>query len=142
MTNAIKSVNRPMNWPIKWSVIPTAIAATLATATLAFADVQTPLSAPVTVSGNSGQVQSQCGFISNTPAQVVVVNQPTPLRFKVQGQGQPTLWIKGPVDRCVMADSFSGGSIEVPGVWQQGTYSVYVGNQVSDQPYTLSIIPE
>ncbi len=137
MTNAIKN----MNWSRLFTALPAAIAATLTT-TVALADVQTPLASPVTVSGNSGQVQSQCGFISNTPAQVVVVNQPTPLRFKVQGQGQPTLWIQGPVDRCVMADSFSGGNIEVPGIWQQGTYSVFVGNQVSDQPYTLSIIPE
>jgi hypothetical protein len=126
-----------------WMLLPTAIAATLAMAAIAAAEVQTPLAAAVTVSGNSGQVQSQCGFIANAPAQVVVVNQPTPLRFKVEGQGQPTLWIRGPVDRCVMADGFSGGKIEVPGIWESGTYSVYVGNQAqAGQPYTLSIIPE
>jgi len=127
----------------RWMLVPTAIAATFAMATLAAAQIQTPLAAAVTVSGSSGQVQSQCGFIANAPAQVVVVNQSTPLRFKVQSQGQPTLWIKGPVDRCVMADGFSGGKIEVPGVWEPGTYSVYVGNQVqAGQPYTLSIVPE
>jgi len=127
----------------RWMLLPTAIAATFAMATLAAAQVQTPLTAAVTVSGSSGQVQSQCGFIANAPSQVVVVNQPTPLRFKVQSQGQPTLWIKGPVDRCVMADGAAGGNIEVPGVWAQGTYSVYVGNQAqAGQPYTLSIIPE
>jgi hypothetical protein len=128
--------------PINWLALPTAIAATFALATLAAADVQTPLASTVTVSGSSGQTQTECGYTSGAPAQVVVVNQPTPLRFKVQGQGQPTLWIQGPVERCVMADGFSGGNIEVPGVWQQGTYSVYVGNQATDQPYTLSIIPE
>ncbi|MBW4468646.1 MAG: hypothetical protein KME07_24745 [Pegethrix bostrychoides GSE-TBD4-15B] len=127
----------------RWMVMLTAAAASVTTATLATAQVQTPLSSTVSMSGNSGQVQSQCGFIADAPAQVVVVTQATPLRFKVQSQGQPTLWIKGPVDRCVMADGFSGGSIEVPGVWEQGTYSVYVGNQAQTaQPYTLSIIPE
>ncbi len=127
----------------RWMVMLTAAVASVTTATLATAQVQTPLSSTVSMSGNSGQVQSQCGFIADAPAQVVVVTQATPLRFKVQSQGQPTLWIKGPVDRCVMADGFSGGSIEVPGVWEQGTYSVYVGNQAQTaQPYTLSIIPE
>ena len=127
----------------RWMLLPTAIAATFAMATLAAAEVQTPLAAAVTVSGSSGQVQSQCGFIANAPSQVVVVNQATPLRFTVQGQGQPTLWIRGPVERCVMADGYSGGKIEVPGIWEKGTYSVYVGNQVqAGQPYQLSIIPE
>lgn len=133
-----------MKGSINWMLVPTAIAATLAMITLASAEtVQTPLSAPVTVSGTSGQVQSQCGFNAGVPTQVIVVNQPTPLSFKVQSQGQPTLWIQGPVERCVMADGTSGGNIEAPGVWQPGTYSVYVGNQAQDgQPYTLSIIPE
>lgn len=130
----------------RWMVMLTAAVASVAsvtTATTAAAQVRTPLSSAVSMSGNSGQTQSQCGFIADAPSQVVVVTQSTPLRFKVQSQGQPTLWIKGPVDRCVMADGFSGGSIEVPGVWEQGTYSVYVGNQAQTaQPYTLSIIPE
>ncbi|WNZ22280.1 hypothetical protein HJG54_04985 [Leptolyngbya sp. NK1-12] len=133
-----------MKRSIDWVLIPTALAATLAITTVAAADtVQTPLASAVTVSGSSGQNQSQCGFNTGSPTQVIVVNQPTPLRFKVQSQGQPTLWITGPVERCVMADGSAGGNIEVPGVWQPGTYSVYVGNQIQGgQPYTLSIIPE
>jgi hypothetical protein len=132
-----------MKRSIDWMLIPTAIAATLAIITTAAAEVQTPLASAVTVSGSSGQVQSQCGFNAGAPSQVLVVKQPTPLRFRVQSQGQPTLLIKGPVDRCVMADGASGGKIEVPGVWQPGTYSVFVGNQAQgSQPYTLSIIPE
>ena len=121
------------------------IAAVLAIAPAAYSNsVQTPLAAPVTVNGSSGGGQSsQCGFITGSPSQVVVVNQPTPLRFKLQGQGQPTLWITGPVNRCVMADQFSGGNIEVPGVWEQGTYAVYVGDRTqSSFPYTLSISQE
>lgn len=128
-----------------WLVVPTALAATLAIATTVTPGysqtIQTPLSAPVTVTGNSGGGQSsQCGFVADSPNQVIVVNQPTPIRFKLESQGQPTLWITGPVDRCVMADSLSGGMIELPGVWEQGTYSVYVGdfNQGSF-PFTLLI---
>ncbi|MBD3880569.1 hypothetical protein IFO70_02240 [Phormidium tenue FACHB-886] len=129
----------------KWMTIPTALAMTFAVTTAAHSNpVQTPLAAPITVNGNSGGGQSsQCGFIANTPNQVVVVGQPTPLRFKLQGQGQPTLWITGPVNRCVMADDYSAGTIEVPGVWQEGTYSVFVGDRTqSSHPFTLSISQE
>jgi hypothetical protein len=127
-----------------WLIIPTALAATLAIATTANSNpVQAPLSSPITVRGSSGGSQSsQCGYISNTPSQVVVVNQPSPLRFQLQSQGQPTLWITGPVNRCVMADAYSEGKIDVPGVWAQGTYSVFVGERdQSSHPYTLSIAP-
>lgn len=130
---------------IQWMIVPTALAATLAITTVAYSNpVQTPLSSPVTVAGSSGGGQSsQCGFIGNAANQVIVVSQPTPLRFTLESQGQPTLWITGPVNRCVMADGLSGGSIELPGVWQPGTYSVFVGdlNQGS-HPFTLSITQE
>ena len=129
----------------KWMAVPTALAMTFSiAATTHSSPVQTPLAAPITVEGNSGGAQSsQCGFIADSPTQVVVVAQPTPLRFKLQGQGQPTLWITGPVNRCVMADNYSGGTIEVPGVWQQGTYSVFVGDRTqSGHPFKLSISQE
>lgn len=133
-------MKRRLNW-----MIPIGIAALLATALPARSNpIQTPLASPVTVTGSSGGSQaSQCGYLPGSPSQVVVVSQPTPLRFRLQGQGQPTLWITGPVNRCVMADSFSGGNIEIPGVWEQGTYSVYVGDlSQSGHPYTLSITQE
>ncbi len=128
-----------------WTAIPTSLIATLAIAAAAHSNpVQTPLTSPVTVTGSSGgSQQSQCGFISGTPSQVIVVNQPTPLRLQLQGQGQPTLWVTGPVNRCVMADKFSNGKLEIPGVWAQGTYSVFVGDlSQSSHPYTLSITQE
>ena len=129
----------------KWVAIPTALAMTFSIAAMAYSNpVETPLAAPITVDGTSGGAQSsQCGFIADKPTQVVVVSQPTPLRFKLQGQGQPTLWITGPVNRCVMADGYSGGTIDVPGVWQQGTYSVFVGDRTqTSHPFTLSISQE
>lgn len=130
---------------LNWMVIPTALAATFAVATVAHSNpIQTPLSAPVTVTGSSGGSQaSQCGFISSTPSQVIVVSQATPLRFKVvQAEGQPTLRITGPVNQCAMAEGSAGGTIEIPGVWQPGTYSVFVGDRAQGRyPYTLSISP-
>lgn len=127
-----------------WMTIPTAIAMTMAIATSVYSTpVQTPLAAPITISGNSGGSQaSQCGFIPTEPNQVLVVNQPSPIRIKLQGQGQSTLWITGPSNRCVMADA-ANGTIEVPGVWEQGTYSVFVGDMAqSGHPFTLSITQE
>lgn len=128
-----------------WMILPTALAMTMAIATSVYSTpVQTPLAAPITISGNSGGSQaSQCGFIPTEPNQVLVVAQPSPIRIKLQGQGQPTLWITGPSNRCVMADAADNGTIEVPGVWAQGTYSVFVGDMAQGgHPFTLSITQE
>jgi len=131
---------------VNWLIFPSVLAGILAIAPIAHSNpIQTPLANAVTVTGNSGGSQSsQCGFISSTPSQVVVVSQPTPLRFKVvQGAGQPTLRISGPVNQCAMAEGSSGGTIEIPGVWQPGTYSIFVGDRAQGSyPYTLSISPE
>ncbi|MBE9177995.1 hypothetical protein IQ268_05275 [Oculatella sp. LEGE 06141] len=130
----------------RFSIIPMALAAGLAIATSAQADVQTPISSPVTVRGNSGGSQSsQCGYISSNPNEVLQVSgSPASLRFRVEGQGQPTLLIRGsgnPI--CVMADSFSGGTIEVPGRLEPGTYSIFVGDRSqANHPFTLSISQE
>ncbi|MBD2459594.1 hypothetical protein H6G89_00930 [Oscillatoria sp. FACHB-1407] len=126
-----------------WAIIPAALTMALAIATSAHADtVQTPLQSAVVVTGNSGGSQSSsCGFISGTPSQVVVVSQPTPLRFVVESQGQPTLLITGAgQNRCAMADAYSGGMVQIPGVLNPGTYSVFVGDRAQgSHPYTLRI---
>ena len=63
------------------------------------------------------------------------------LRINVQGAGKPTLLIKGPSGTsCVPADTLSGGHIQAPGFWEQGTYSIYVGDRAGGQnSYTLSV---
>lgn len=127
------------------TILSTTLAATLSFGSFAQGQpVQTPLASPITVSGSSTASQAgQCGFTGSAPSQVVVVNQPTPLSFRVKSQGQPTLLIAGPVNRCVMADTQANGEINVPGVWEQGTYSLFVGNvNQGNYPYTLSITPE
>jgi hypothetical protein len=128
---------------IRWTAIPAALTMALAIATTAQADtVRTPLQSEVQITGTSGGSQSSsCGFISGTPSQVVVVDQPTPLRFSVESQGQPTLLITGGgQNRCAMADDYSGGRLQIPGVLNPGTYSVFVGDRAqSSHPYTLRI---
>jgi hypothetical protein len=133
---------------MKALVVPAALLATLTAATVAQADVQTPIPSGQAVSqGSSGGSQSsQCGFIASAPNEVVrVTGGNASLRFTLQSEGQPTLLIQGPGGRnqCVMADSYSGGNIEVPGVWEEGTYSVFVGDRTqASHPYTLTIVQE
>ncbi len=128
-----------------WLAIPTGLAIALTSATVAFANpIQTPLPNPISVTGQSGGTQSSsCGYIASTPNQVVRVTEAfTSLRFKVESGGQPTLMITNSAGRsqCVMADSFSGGTIEIPGIWDQGPYSVFVGDRGGNShTYTLTI---
>lgn len=126
-------------------VFPLAIVSVLLGATVALSDtVRTPLQSAVTLQGTSGGSRSSsCGYISGRPNhQVQVTESFTSLRFRVESGGQPTLFIQSPngQSECAMADGFSGGSIEIPGVWEQGTYSVYVGDRAGgSHNYTLSI---
>ncbi|MGJ3247196.1 MAG: hypothetical protein ACFE0I_14130 [Elainellaceae cyanobacterium] len=124
---------------------PIALAALLALSSVAFGDtVRTPIQSAVTLRGTSGGSQSsRCGYIDSQPDhQVQVTEAFTSLRFRVESGGQPTLLIQSQSGQseCAMADGFSGGSIEIPGVWEQGTYSVYVGDRAGgSHNYTLSI---
>jgi hypothetical protein len=135
---------------LRWSVVPTAIAAVLALAGLASSQTVTiaPNSSAVTLNGTSGGSvkDSGCaGFIASSPNHTIQVTADSNLRFKLQGAGQPTLLISGAQGQtvCVQADSLSGGKIEIPGRWSKGNYSVYVGDRAQGRnPYTLSITPK
>ena len=83
------------------------------------------------VSGTSGgSRQSDCGFIGSPVLQVQVTEPMASLRFRVSGGGAPTLYVtNGQTQDCAMADGLSGGTIELPGVWEQGTYRVFVGDR-------------
>jgi hypothetical protein len=139
---------RKMKFNQKWVIVPTLLTLVTAFPNAAYANpVQTPLSAPVVVQGSSSGPQSgQCSVASDTPTQVIRVTEAfTSLRFSIQGSGQPTLLITGPGghNQCVQADSLSGGTIQVPGVWEQGTYSLFVGDRTQgSHPFTLSITQE
>ncbi len=124
----------------------------MATATvLAFSPVATSQMAPsiqpnpLIISGLSGgQRPTSCGFIPDNPSQVVSVSKPMAnLTFQVTGGGEPTLFISGPNGQsfCIPADNGSGGRIVVPGLWEQGSYYLFVGNRQSGNfPFTLSIV--
>ncbi len=99
---------------------------------------------PLVVNGTSGgSTASQgCGMIGAKPNHVLKLNANFKyLRINVQGGGKPTLLIKGPSSTsCVPADNFSGGNIQAPGYWEEGTYSIYVGDMAGGQnSYTLSV---
>lgn len=98
---------------------------------------------PLVLTGTSGGSANRgCGLIGETPNHVINLSGNFNfLRFSVQSSGQPTLLIEGPSGRsCVQADRFSKGSIQAPGYWEQGVYSIYVGDRTGGRnSYTLSI---
>lgn len=138
-----------MKTPTRW-IIPQALGIMLATVSAAGANQILQLAPqilpdPLVVQGTSGGGKNtDCGYISETPNQVIEVTQPFPyLRFSVQSVGSPTLLIDGPGGRfCVLADTYSGGKPEMSGLWTVGTYNIYVGDRSNSQhPYSLSISP-
>lgn len=99
---------------------------------------------PLEVTGTSGgsQTNKGCGMVGATPNHVINLSGNfSYLRFKVQGSGQPTLLIEGPNgSSCVQADSLSGGTIEAPGYWEAGSYSLFIGERTGGQhPYKLLV---
>jgi hypothetical protein len=129
-----------------WTVVPAALVMLLSSVGVVLAQPMqiTPgfQPDPLTVTGTSGGTQASkgCGMIGATPNYVVnLANNFNYLRFTVQGAGQPTLLIQGPNgSSCVQA--VPGGNIEVPGYWEKGSYSIYVGDRAGTQhPYTLTI---
>ncbi len=131
------------------SVLLGAIAASSLVSTSAvYADtIRTPINATMAVQGSSGGNQSsQCGFIANTPNHQLIITQPlASLRFTLEGGGQPTIMIQNAQGRgeCVMADQLSSGVIELPGVWEEGRYSIFIGDRTGgSHRYTLSVTQE
>jgi hypothetical protein len=129
-----------------WTVVPAALVMLLSSVGVVLAQPMqiTPgfQPDPLTVTGTSGgsQASKGCGMIGATPNYVVnLANNFNYLRFTVQGAGQPTLLIQGPNgSSCVQA--VPGGNIEVPGYWEKGSYSIYVGDRAgTPHPYTLTI---
>ena len=105
---------------------------------------RTPLAAPVELTGVSGgREASACGNINTAAGHVVQVTEAfASLNFKVQSTGDYTLLIKGPdgFSECVFAHNYDGGVIQSPGLLNQGSYQLYVGDRRGEShPYTLSI---
>jgi hypothetical protein len=140
-----------MQASLRWSILPTTIAAVFAMAGMA-ASQQTvsiaPNAQPLNLSGVSGGDKKDpgcAGFIGDRPNHTVQVTADSNLKFTLQGSGESTLLITGAQGQnfCVQADRLSNGKVEIPGRWTKGSYSVFVGDKGrSRNPYTLSIAPQ
>jgi hypothetical protein len=139
-----------MKASLRWSTVPTTIAAVFAMAGLAISQTVaiSPTSQAVTLEGTSGgsKKDSGCaGYIANAPNHTLQVTADTNVRLKLQSAGQPTLLITGSQGQniCVQADSLSNGKIEIPGRLTKGNYSVFIGDRGQAQnSYSLSIAPQ
>ena len=132
----------------RWLGIPIAVTIALGTASTVLSQsvAITPSSQTIQLNGTSGgskQDSKGCaGSIAPAPNHVVQVTEDANLQFTLQSSGEPALLIRSSAgqDFCVPADSYSNGKITIPGRWNKGTYSVYVGDRAKGQhPYTLSI---
>ncbi|MER3432622.1 MAG: hypothetical protein C4288_04130 [Leptolyngbya sp. ERB_1_1] len=139
-----------MQASLRWSILPTAIAAVLAVSEMAFSQIVSiaPNAQPISLSGTSGGTKKDpgcAGYISDRPNHTVQVTTDSNLKFTLQGSGEPTLLITGAQGQtfCVQADRLSKGKVEIPGRWTKGSYSVFVGDRAQGRnPYTLSIVPQ
>jgi hypothetical protein len=107
-------------------------------------EIKNPLQIdPIILTGMSGgTVNTDCGYISTTPSQVIEMTDSVPyLQLRVESEGQATLLIDGPGGRfCVLSNDDLKSKPKLSGYWTKGKYSVYVG-ELSKQNYnyTLSI---
>lgn len=100
-----------------------------------------------TIQGNSGgPIDSKnCGFVAATPSYTLSLSKRMDyMRMFVQANGgQPTLLVIGPKQEdsfCVLGDLSAGLNPEISGVWEAGTYQVYVGDRAGEQhQFTLKI---
>jgi len=93
-----------------------------------------------TIEGLSGGfTDSQgCGFISDTPSyEMNLESRMDYMRLTVEAAGgQPTLLVVGPNSGdsfCVLGDEISGLKPEISGVWEPGSYQIYVGDRTNTQ---------
>ncbi len=99
------------------------------------------------IEGSSGGPvnSANCGFIANSPN--YTINLPERIdymRITVQAfGGQPTLLVVGPQANdsfCVLGDRGSGLQPEISGVWEPGTYNIFIGDRTGTQhKFTLNI---
>ncbi|MEO0407660.1 MAG: hypothetical protein AAF289_09945 [Cyanobacteria bacterium P01_A01_bin.135] len=103
--------------------------------------IQTPIQTHQVRGTSGGDRQTSCGFIGSPALQIQVTEPMASLQFRVTGGGSPTLYVtSGQTQDCAMSDSLSGGAVELPGVWEQGSYRVFVGDRNGDaHPYQLSV---
>lgn len=140
-----------MQASLRWSILPTTIAAVFAMAGMAASQQIVSIASnaePLTLNGISGGDRKDAGcagFIGDRPNHTVQVTTDSNLTFTLQGSSESTLLITGAQGEnfCVRADRLSNGKVEIPGRWPKGSYSVFIGERGgSRNPYTLSIAPQ
>ncbi len=95
---------------------------------------------------SGGPVNSvNCGFIANSPNYTINLPERVDyMRITVQAVGgQPTLLVVGPQANdsfCVLGDRGAGLQPEISGVWEPGTYNIFIGDRTGTQhKFTLNI---
>ena len=95
---------------------------------------------------SGGPVNSvNCGFIANSPNYTINLTERVDyMRITVQAVGgQPTLLVVGPQANdsfCVLGDRGAGLQPEISGVWEPGTYNIFIGDRTGTQhKFTLNI---
>lgn len=110
---------------------------------------RTPLSQPIQ-QGDSVTVnrRSNCGFLSEQPVQVLQVTEAfVSLDITVNGSSNNSpndisLLIRGSNGfvECLRSDPYNPGTIQAPGLLNQGRYAFFIGNsQPGPTTYSLSI---
>jgi hypothetical protein len=140
--------------------LPFGIATLLATASILFINLESGLASTdlvanstllsqgnKTIEGLSGGSTDShgCGFIPDSPSyKMDLTTRIDYLRFTVEAAGgQPTLLVVGPNSDdsfCVLGDQGSGLKPEISGVWEAGSYQIYVGDRTQDRhKFTLNV---
>ena len=95
---------------------------------------------------SGGSVDSQgCGFVASSPNYEMNLDRRLDyMRLTVKSAGgQPTLLVLGPNagdSFCVLGDEISGLKPEISGVWESGSYQIFVGDRLGDRhEFTLNI---
>ena len=133
----------PINLLVFTIAIPIASLNTFGSSTLTSAVAQTN---QIIEGQSGGSTDSQgCGFIGDRPNYEINLEQKADyMHFSVQTDGgQPTLLVLGPDPDdsfCVLGDEVSGLKPEISGVWEAGSYKIYVGDRNGENhKFTLNI---
>jgi hypothetical protein len=112
-------------------------------AAIAQSIAQTPLTQAIQANGSINPSRpSNCGFLADSAAQVLQVNEDfASVNIAVSGSSGLTLFIEGPngFTEC-HTTSGATGTVNAPGLMNQGRYTFYVGNtNPVPTSYTLTL---
>ena len=127
-----------MKTNLRWLAIPAALA--MVFSTVSAVRGETFSGGQKMYSGTVAGGQSNCDQLSGTTHTVTLSKNFATLRFQLESAGQPILKITGPggLNECIMTP---GNTLEAPGFWTQGDYSISIGaRKAGSHSYTLKIV--